>query len=80
MSKIHWNANHNRGNNETTRALLLCEDGSSYEADIVLFTCSLGVLKSNAQNLFVPQLPEEKLRAIQVSASKWDLDSLLMLT
>lgn len=44
--------------------VVTCADGSTYAADHVLVTCSLGVLKANPQ-LFRPSLPERKRRAIE---------------
>jgi len=43
-----------------------CKD-KTFEADIVLVTCSLGVLKDKADKLFLPLLPEKKRAAIAVS-------------
>ena len=40
--------------------------GKTYEADMVLVTCSLGVLKDKANSLFTPNLPETKTKAIEV--------------
>lgn len=44
---------------------ITCSDGSIYDADHVILTVSLGVLKENYQKLFVPQLPVLKQQAIQ---------------
>ncbi|XP_067633311.1 spermine oxidase-like [Eurosta solidaginis] len=42
-----------------------CEDLSiAFVVDHVILTVSLGVLKHNAREMFVPELPESKLRAI----------------
>ncbi len=46
------------------KCCILCENGSIFEADHVLFTGSLGVLKENAKCLFQPAIPEGKLKAI----------------
>ena len=46
-----------------------CNDGSVYEADVVLVTCSLGYLKYNADDMFVPSLPQKKKEAIRVDNS-----------
>ena len=40
--------------------------GKTYEADMVLVTCSLGVLKDKANSLFIPNLPVTKKKAIEV--------------
>lgn len=41
-------------------------DGSDYTADYVIFTPSLGVLKANHKSLFEPNLPANKINAIEV--------------
>lgn len=43
---------------------VVCRDGTSYSADHVIVTVSLGVLKECAKTLFEPPLPGYKLRAI----------------
>lgn len=42
-----------------------CSDSSIYEADHVILTMSLGVLKEQHQTLFHPQLPPVKVNAIE---------------
>lgn len=42
-----------------------CADGSHYEADHVIWTGSLGVLRQRHTSLFTPALPERKANAIE---------------
>lgn len=46
---------------------VICSDGTSYSADHVIITVSLGVLKECVKTMFDPPLPEYKFRAIDVS-------------
>ena len=46
------------------QVLLTTENGTEYQADKVILTVSVGVLKSNAIT-FIPSLPTEKIAAIQ---------------
>ncbi|XP_031331459.1 spermine oxidase-like isoform X2 [Photinus pyralis] len=46
-------------------ALVGCADGARYNADHVIWTPSLGVLKRDYLSLFQPKLPERKIRSIQ---------------
>ena len=39
-------------------------DGTVFEADHVIVTCSVGFLKKNAHHMFQPLLPNDKLAAI----------------
>ena len=48
---------------------MVCSE-KTYEADMVLVTCSLGVLKEKANSLFTPHLPEKKKKAIEVRILK----------
>lgn len=45
--------------------IVKCEDGSSYTADHVIVTTSLGVLKENYHKMFSPALPPVKRNAIE---------------
>ena len=54
---IRWNSG---------QVQVVCSN-QTYYADMVLVTCSLGVLKDRADKLFTPLLPEKKRRAIEVS-------------
>ncbi|KAL1137633.1 hypothetical protein AAG570_009329 [Ranatra chinensis] len=48
-----------------SRALVRCCDGEELPADYVVVTVSLGVLKAQADRLFCPRLPHEKLSAVE---------------
>ena len=52
------------GNSKTAGAKIQCEDGDTIEADYVVLTSSLGVLKDNGI-VFSPAFPDWKLGAIQ---------------
>ncbi len=62
MHLIRWNSG---------QVQVVCSD-NIYYADMVLVTCSLGVLKDRADKLFTPLLPEKKRRAIEVSAINFE--------
>ncbi|KAB0797120.1 hypothetical protein PPYR_08114 [Photinus pyralis] len=49
---------------ESGKVRVSCSDLSSYTADHVIWTPSLGVLKHLHANVFKPNLPKEKVRAI----------------
>lgn len=49
----------------TAPARIECTDGSIFEADHVICTVSLGVLKERHARLFQPLLPLEKINAIE---------------
>uniref|UniRef100_A0A671SGG4 Zgc:66484 n=1 Tax=Sinocyclocheilus anshuiensis TaxID=1608454 RepID=A0A671SGG4_9TELE len=44
---------------------VVCENGQSFEADHVIVTVSLGVLKDKVSTMFEPPLPSTKLSAIE---------------
>lgn len=46
-------------------ATVVCVDGTTFPADYVIVTCSLGYLKKHNHTFFVPCLPEEKQDAIE---------------
>ncbi|XP_050545415.1 spermine oxidase-like [Daktulosphaira vitifoliae] len=54
--KIYWSGD---------RAEIICADNSHFQADYVILTVSLGVLKNVYNELFEPELPEYKLKAIK---------------
>lgn len=58
-------ANINYDSDDASNVIVKCADGSSYSAKHVIFTASLGVLKKYHQNLFTPNLPQEKVAAIE---------------
>ncbi|CAG9766299.1 unnamed protein product [Ceutorhynchus assimilis] len=47
------------------RVTVTTTDGTKYEADHVIFTPSVGVLKANHEELFTPALPADKISAIK---------------
>lgn len=59
VEKIVWDSR------ENSKVLVKCEDGDHVEADHVICTASLGVLKERHTQLFSPKLPIEKVRAIE---------------
>ncbi|CAD7088581.1 unnamed protein product [Hermetia illucens] len=59
VKKILWNAG------ENSKVLIKCENEDVIEADHVICTVSLGVLKECHKHLFSPELPLHNLRAIE---------------
>lgn len=57
VSNIKWN--------DIDKTIVSCVDGSTYSADHVIFTGSLGVLKDRHATIFTPELPERKIKAIE---------------
>lgn len=57
VNKIEWDRTDNT-------VLIRASDGRQFEADRVIFTASLGVLKEQHSALFDPQLPASRIRAI----------------
>ncbi|XP_068083290.1 peroxisomal N(1)-acetyl-spermine/spermidine oxidase [Anabrus simplex] len=60
VSSIRWGTAGTAG----PRALVKCCDGDEFACDYVLITVSLGVLKKQAESMFCPTLPCEKMDAI----------------
>lgn len=48
-----------------SKGIVTCTDGSVYTSNFVLFTPSLGVLKSDSEKLFHPPLSKDKMAAIR---------------
>lgn len=61
VTKIVWDNNTTNDNGVT----VTCLDGSIYNADHVLVTTSVGVLKKFHQSMFVPKLPAHKINSIE---------------
>ena len=64
VHQINWDSKKENDGQQFVR--INCEDGSVYECDFVIVTCSLGFLKHNADQLFLPRLPLPKRNAIKV--------------
>lgn len=66
LSKIQFNKeviNIDYSSDEKTT--VTCADGTTYEADHVIITVSLGVLKAHYKNLFTPALDARKVSVIE---------------
>ncbi|KAF5299813.1 hypothetical protein FQR65_LT09335 [Abscondita terminalis] len=50
---------------KSDEVVVKCKDGSTYSADYVIVTVSLGVLKHRHDTLFTPKLPADKATAIE---------------
>lgn len=61
MQAISWDNN----SSVSSQVHVKCRDGSSYTADHILITVSLGVLKENYKIWFTPELPAYKINAIE---------------
>ncbi|KAJ8962072.1 hypothetical protein NQ318_018021 [Aromia moschata] len=58
VTEIKWNS-------DSDAVKITCVDGSSYDANHVIVTVSLGVLKKNYKTMFVPELPSYKINSIE---------------
>ena len=66
VANIEWALNGgDQGKEPTHPVRVVCEDGQSFEADHVMVTVSLGVLKQRAALMFRPPLPDTKMAAIE---------------
>lgn len=57
---IRWSA----ADNSSQASRIECTDGSTMDADHIIWTGSLGVLQKHHTTLFEPMLPDDKVRAI----------------
>jgi spermine oxidase len=60
VTNIQWDPSVKNG-----KVIVTCADDSKFEADYVIFTGSLGVLKDRHDKLFTPNLPTEKIDTIK---------------
>lgn len=66
VKSIQWDlVKKGSGEDQRYPVKVVCENGQSFEADHVIVTVSLGVLKDKATTMFEPSLPEKKLSAIE---------------
>lgn len=66
MDKILFGKEVQRVDREDGEVVVRCGDGSSYRADHVIVTVSLGVLKKHGAEMFNPPLPQNKTDGIRV--------------
>ena len=69
VARIYWKQRPTDSSGVAPQAgqvLVRCNDGTLYEADHVIVTTSLGVLKDKVHSMFRPSLPDNKLIAIKV--------------
>ncbi|KAJ8964362.1 hypothetical protein NQ317_018468 [Molorchus minor] len=60
VRNIAWDTGAN-----TERVVVTCADGSTYNADHIIVTTSLGVLKRNYKSMFTPAPPSNKINSIE---------------
>ncbi|KAI5107342.1 hypothetical protein C0J45_2980, partial [Silurus meridionalis] len=69
VKSIQWdlttNSQDNKSKEENHPVKVTCENDEIFEADHVIVTVSLGVLKQQARTMFEPALPKSKLDAIE---------------
>ena len=63
MEEIKWNV---KDQNSATKCQVVLKGGEMIEADHVICTVSLAVLKNHQHTLFNPPLPVNKIKTIQV--------------
>ena len=64
VKTIYWGNTCKKAKGDNSKVVVDCENGEKLFADHVIVTVSLGVLKACRDKLFDPQLPEEKVEAI----------------
>ncbi|XP_030643497.1 peroxisomal N(1)-acetyl-spermine/spermidine oxidase-like [Chanos chanos] len=66
VETVQWDLKaEEQGQEQRCPVRVVCENGESYEADHVIVTVSLGVLKERARTMFTPALPKSKLCAVE---------------
>lgn len=61
VNSIIWE----NSSSNSSQVTVICTDGSSYSADHVIITVSVGVLKENHRTWFKPKLPPYKVNSIE---------------
>ena len=66
VTRINWTTTSELDSSKSRHPVkILCSNGKSFEADHVILTVSLGVLKEKYLSLFSPPLPTDKINVIQ---------------
>ncbi|TSK92915.1 Spermine oxidase [Bagarius yarrelli] len=65
VKRVQWNPQGIEGNGPNRAVQVICETDEIIDADHVIVTVSLGVLKKQARTMFEPALPKSKLDAIE---------------
>ncbi|XP_017325295.1 spermine oxidase [Ictalurus punctatus] len=65
VKSIQWDSQGNKAKEEKHPVRVICENDQIIQADHVIVTVSLGVLKQQARTMFEPDLPKSKLDAIE---------------
>ncbi|XP_060786244.1 spermine oxidase-like isoform X2 [Neoarius graeffei] len=65
VKSIQWDSQGNEDKEQNHPVRVICENDQIIEADHVIVTVSLGVLKQQARTMFEPALPKSKLNAIE---------------
>ncbi|KAF4087135.1 hypothetical protein AMELA_G00092360 [Ameiurus melas] len=65
VKSIQWDSQGNKSKEENHPVRVICGNDQIIQADHVIVTVSLGVLKQQARTMFEPDLPKSKLDAIE---------------